>query len=169
MVIPHHLDPWQAVAQRRSFHGCLPIADCERLRPQLANTQGVVHYQLAFTVDQQGYAVIHGAVETVLQLLCQRCLEIMAFPIIAPLNIALVQGFEDMARLPADYDPWLADADDPVLTPLTLLEDELLLAIPAIPRHPDGQCVIPSTPSPSANSAEQPHPFALLATLKKPN
>ena len=91
---------------------------------------------------------------------CQRCLQPM------PIELAVERHF----RFVADEATALAEDDDceedllspaPELTLQSLLEDELLLAMPLIPRH--GTC---DTPLPQSPDQDLPHPFAALAGLK---
>ena len=91
---------------------------------------------------------------------CQRCLLPMQ------LDLAVDRHF----RFVADEATALAEDDDceedllspaPELTLQTLLEDELLLAMPLIPRHTTCDKPLPQSPD-----QDLPHPFAALANLK---
>jgi uncharacterized protein len=91
---------------------------------------------------------------------CQRCL--------LPIRVDLL--VDRHFRFVADEATALAEDDDceedllspaPELTLQTLLEDELLLAMPLIPRH--ATCDKPLQQSPDQ---DLPHPFAALAGLK---
>ena len=68
-----------------------------------------------------------------------------------------------------------ADTEDDVLAMTraldvqALLEDELLLSLPLVPRHlvcPD-PLVVPPDGAPDVDTAEKPQPFAALAALKR--
>ena len=56
----------------------------------------------------------------------------------------------------------------PPLDVLELIEDELILALPLVPRH-EPHCPVPLAAPEGAVSAapEEPHPFAALAALRK--
>lgn len=91
---------------------------------------------------------------------CQRCL--------LPMPVAL--EVDRHFRFVADEATALAEDDDceedllspePELTLQTLLEDELLLAMPLIPRHTTCDKPLPQSPD-----HDLPHPFAALADLK---
>ena len=91
---------------------------------------------------------------------CQRCL--------LPMQVAL--EVDRHFRFVADEATALAEDDDceedllsssPDLTLQTLLEDELLLAMPLVPRH--ATC---DKPLPQSLDQDLPHPFAALAGLK---
>ena len=91
---------------------------------------------------------------------CQRCL--------LPMKIELI--VDRHFRFVADEASALAEDDDceedllspaPDLTLQSLLEDELLLAMPLVPRH--ATC---DKPLPQPLDQDLPHPFAALAGLK---
>lgn len=103
---------------------------------------------------------------TRLSLECQRCLAPVEQDLACERRFRFVAGEEAAAALDAD-------SDDDVLE-LTgrldlrdLVEDELLLALPLVPRH--AVCPQPiEAPAPRGESAEpeRPHPFAALRALK---
>jgi uncharacterized protein len=129
----------------------------------------VAEYEIRFGQDPQGRAIVTGRVAAVLRLTCQRCLAEVEIPVNASIGLALIRRDEEADALPDHLDPWLV-ADDRV-QPLEMIEDELLLAIPQIPRHPSGSCRARSDPGPDASiigGADEPRqPFAILATLRK--
>jgi uncharacterized protein len=109
---------------------------------------------------------LHLKAQTRLRLECQRCLQ----PVETALDIDrwfhFVAGEDAAAQLDAD-------SEDDVLA-LTraldlaeLVEDELLLALPLVPRHE--VCPSPLLPANEPGDApqEQVHPFAALAALKR--
>lgn len=142
--IPELLDPRRAVALGCRFAGRLPIGRLSRLRPLLESTEGSVEYWLSFGQDERGYGVVRGRVVGDLRLRCQRCNEELALAVDSKLLLALVEGLDEAAALPDDYDPLLLDGR--LMRSSELIEDELLLAVPAIPRHPEGSCASPLPP-----------------------
>jgi uncharacterized protein len=119
---------------------------------------------------------LHGI--TTLPLQCQRCLETVDMPLAFDRWFLFVDNERQAAELDAD-----AEEDVLVLSRqfdlLTLVEDELLLVAPLVPRHE--VCPIPvrfslgddegqadaSAPEPSPEEQAPPHPFAVLAALRK--
>lgn len=132
-------------------------------------------YELRFGRDRQGRSVVLGRVQARLRLPCQRCLEEVEIPVDAPIALALIRRDEDALDLPEHLDPWLVTEDR--LNPLDLVEDELLLAVPQIPRHPAGMCgpglsagdriKAPASDTDAGSDATR-RPFAILASLKRP-
>jgi uncharacterized protein len=110
-----------------------------------------------------GQPWLHLRATVQLALVCQRCLGAVLEPVSVERDFLFVAGEDAAAQLDAD-------SDDDVLA-LTraldlreLVEDELLLALPLVPRH-----VLCPEPLPQADAAEvaDEHPFAVLAALKR--
>ena len=96
---------------------------------------------------------------------CQRCLRPMLLPLHAERRIFFVEGEDAAAALDTE-----AEDDVLALTPALdlreLIEDELLLALPLVPRHAD--CPEPLPRAFVEDHAADPadNPFAALAVLK---
>jgi len=166
--LPDHVDPWSAADSGTVFSGRLPLSSLPRLREFLVEGAGDVGFRLAFRRDNGGRAVVSGEVHAGLVLRCQRCLQPLAHRIDAGIELALVSGIDEADRISDGYDPLLAV--DRLIRPRDLIEDELLLGLPQIPRHEPGACRMqaPDRPSPVQ---EQPddrvRPFAVLAAWKR--
>ena len=108
---------------------------------------------------------LHVSASGALALQCQRCLQAVAVEIQIDRNFMFVPGEAAAAQLDAETD------DDVLELPRALdlrelVEDEILLAMPLVPRH--DVCPEPlSAPVDEADADEAPHPFAALAALKK--
>ena len=104
------------------------------------------------------------AASTEVTLECQRCLQPMALALAPERRIFFVEGEDAAAALdPESEDDVLALT--PSLDLPALIEDELLLALPLVPRHEI--CPEPLPRSLVADDAQAAdHPFAALAALK---
>jgi len=178
--LPDLLDPRKAVGQSSRYEGQLELRRMSRLSALLyrdeddANLTGkAAWYRLEFGKDGDGRGVITGSVTAQLPLLCQRCFEVYLLAVEAPISLALVAGLDEAKSLPERYDPLLVE--DRLIRPSDLIEDELILAIPAIPRHAEGLCQPPAVPAGEAErDASEPdveadgrrRPFAVLASLR---
>lgn len=167
-TLPDLVDPWRAAESSAIFAGRLPLSALPRLRALLIDTAGDVVYRLAFFRDSGERAVVIGDVDACLSLRCQRCLKAMEHRVNARVELALVAGLDEVERLPDSHDPLLVT--DHLIRPLDLIEDELLLGLPQIPRHEPGICRAEveclSSPAPATNGGEM-NPFAALAALKR--
>jgi uncharacterized protein len=103
-------------------------------------------------------------------LTCQRCLQPLTEPLAVDRTIRFVRGEAAAEALDAELeDDVLALSRS--LDLRELVEDELLLALPIVPRH--AQCPQPlpvpaDTAPPPEDVPERPHPFAALQRLKTP-
>jgi len=108
---------------------------------------------------------IDAAAEVTLE--CQRCLQPMQLPISLARRIFFVDGEEAAAALDLDSDDDVL-ALPPALDLHQLLEDELLLALPVVPRHDACSVLLtPATGDDDLAGAAREHPFAALAALKR--
>ncbi|WP_462319792.1 YceD family protein [Halochromatium sp.] len=186
---PDLLDPRKAVAQRAVFEGELALWRLPRLAPLLWQAEvdgpeqqdgsedgGSVRYRFEFGPDADGRGTARGRVAGQLPLRCQRCFERCELAVDAEVRLALVSGIDEAKVLPPQYEPLMIE--DRLMRPTDLIEDELILAVPAIPRHPEGDCEPPRLlaggPLTSAGGEQQAsvaetstHPFAGLAALRQ--
>jgi uncharacterized protein len=174
-ALPAQIDPWQAVVREAAFAGSLALTDLPRLSEVLASAAPApARFEIAFGRDEAGRPVVLGRVRAVLPLECQRCLGVMEHSVDVAIHLMLVPGPEPTQDPPEPYEP-LAVVDDRV-RPAALIEDELLLALPQIPKHPPGACRPAVTsagppgadagPESAAAATDRPRPFALLAGWK---
>jgi uncharacterized protein len=110
---------------------------------------------------------LHLSAQTSLNLECQRCLQPMAVALDVSRSFCFVHGETAAAELDAE-------SEDDVLA-LTraldmreLLEDELLLSLPLVPRHDSCAPPMPLDNGGPEAAEERPNPFAALAALKRP-
>jgi len=96
---------------------------------------------------------------------CQRCLRPMRVALRAERRIFFVEGEDAAAALDAESDDDVL-ALTPALDLPELVEDELLLALPLVPRHDVCPEPLPRALRDEADAAED-HPFAALAALKQ--
>lgn len=143
----------------------VPLARLERIVPRLASTEGTATGHVALD-RYQGHVVAQVSAEAEVSLVCQRCLAPMRLLISGSSRVALVESEAAVARVPPELETALAL--DGRLPLADLVEEELLLALPPAPRHPDGQCP-GDAPGPKAEESAEPtqRPFANLGELLK--
>ena len=123
----------------------------ERLSPRAAEPQTWLHLEAAATVS----------------LVCQRCLQPYAQPLSVQRSLRFVRDEDLAAQLDADSDEDVL-AMSRSLDLRELIEDELLLELPLVPRHEE--CPEPLVHAdeelPEEAQEDKPNPFAALAALK---
>lgn len=172
--LPELFDPRRAVALESQFEGRVPLSRMTRLRGLIDGGDGLAEYRIDCGKDANGYAVIAGKVSAVLKLRCQRCNDALSLPVESDFALALVAGIDEASALPDDYDPLMLDGQ--LARSVELIEDELILCVPAIPRHEQGSCEPPCpeylapendvTEAATTVETKRPNPFAELRSLK---
>ena len=132
-ILSNRFNPWQLAAESGRFDGELDLAVLPRLAALLERTDGTVKIALAARIDERGLRLIEGTLQTDLELICQRCLGPLSLPLDVVVSLGLVHDEAESVRLPDTYDPLVVAGND--LSIADLVEDELLLALPSIPRH----------------------------------
>lgn len=109
---------------------------------------------------------LHIEASARISLVCQRCLGAVQVPLTAQRSFHFVSGEDAAAQLDAD-------SEDDVLA-LTraldlreLVEDELLLALPIVPRHEVCPEPLPLPEDDEVGEESTANPFAALAALKR--
>jgi uncharacterized protein len=168
-TLPESVDAWRMVSARRSFQGSLPIAAMRRLCEVLADDAGVAQYELDFGRDEYGTAYVDVRVQAPLWLVCQRTLEPFIMPVTVDSRLGMIRSEREESALPPGCEPLLV-AEDDKLSPIDVIEDELLLALPLVPVNPDGELPEEVTRPPEEETPTErrpDNPFAVLRELKK--
>jgi len=137
------------------------LDELPRLAELLTTTAGSLSVRLEGWRDEQGKSWLQLDIAGEPVLCCQRCLGGMKYPLSIRSRLQLIAPGADWPDDDLEDDSADAIAADAELNVLSLVEDEVLLALPIAPRHE--QCESPSA-SASGNGSS---PFAALADLKK--
>jgi len=160
---PEFIDPLALADKRRQFKGSLPLSKMSRLHDMLFDAEGEAGFELMFGKDGR-VAAITGTVRAQLNLQCQCCLGPIPWTVDSIVSLGVVRSLDEADRLPEGYEPLLLEEGTIPLS--DLIQEELLLSIPAIPQH--GQCGsgILKKEGEAPETAKRPNPFAVLANLK---
>jgi uncharacterized protein len=148
------------------FDFAIPLADFPRLRPQLAATgEDVATGSVAFLRDQ-GFAAADLEVHASISLVCQRCLGVVRIDVNERSRVLLIGTEPEADRTPAGMDTVLAP--ERRVSVQDLVEEELLLSVPAVPLHASpAECSArPETAQPAEEPTVQ-RPFERLGELLK--
>lgn len=139
-----------------------------RLSALLASGNGTVEAECAFSRDAENRSIVALRVRAELEVTCQRCLESLPLAIAAENRLAIVSD-DDMAKqLPADLDPWVVEAEQGNLW--ALVEDELILEVPAVAYHDTEACkqlLDAYRQPPATQERDGDNPFKVLEQLKQ--
>jgi len=164
--LPAQGDPRKLALKGAHMGGYLPIDDLTRLQDLLSSWDSPAQVGLSFGISEEGKLVVSGQVSVALTFTCQRCLKPVTLPVEAEIQLAVVRSEEEARNLPGWLDPWIL-AEDGVTDLYPLVEDELLLSLPAVAYHPE-LCIderllssgTPVEPEPAEN------PFQVLKQLQ---
>jgi len=140
------------------------LADLPRLREAgaLEGTQADATFHF---LEREGWPTVAGQVSGTLVLSCQRCCEPVEIAFDEPFEVACAVSEAELDKVPATLDAVLAD---PARVDLrSLAEEQLLLALPLVPKHAALDCgAEKSSVAPSAEGGEaNQQPFANLRDL----
>jgi uncharacterized protein len=160
------------------LEGTWPLADLLRLQrdalPLAADSPALA---VAWAAQGEQRAVAGGEAQiwlqlqarTTLRLSCQRCLRPMSVMLDIRPGLRFVHGEEQAERLDEDSEEDVLALGAP-LDLRELIEDELILALPLVPRHDSCPQPLPMTAGDADDAADDrpAHPFAALAALRRP-
>lgn len=168
--LPETIDPLRLARHGQSLSGVLPVAHLRRIAPMLADVDDQIDFELQFSQDGQGVPCVEGRVRGELSMICQRCLQTVSIEVNASVNLGIAASEEQAERLPEDYEPLLV-GDEPLVLK-ELLEDEVILALPVAPMHPEGACASTLVADGVSMEQDEPvaearaNPFSVLEKLK---
>lgn len=162
-ALPELIEPMRLAAKGARLRGDIELSKMTRLAPHLQTQAGAVCVDISFSKNNKGVQRINGELKAQLKVLCQRCLEPMEIPVCAELKLELTDTLAAEPRIQDNYEPLLVTAES--LSLVELVEDELLLALPFSPMHPEGECATAMTQYYSICTRE--NPFTLLSSLKR--
>lgn len=167
LKLPITIEPFKSAQRNLVCDGYFELSEFDRLRAVTENCGGQMHVVIQFTIDEQGLNVISGTGSTVVELTCQRCNELFKQELSVDFSLSPVKKPEQAEQLPSYYDAIELDENGEVNL-RELVESELLLAIPLIPKHELDDCQAPanSTWGELPEELDKPNPFDVLKQLK---
>jgi uncharacterized protein len=166
--LPEYIDPLHLADKRGELKGQIPLRSLDRLARMLVSDEGAVAVDLFFGREGR-LAKVEGHIETVLELECQNCLEAVKWPVDCAIKLGIVTSIDQANRLPEDYEPLMVEEGKVLLK--NIIEDEILLVLPAFPRHQHA-CFVSKVDNNSVDSLANgdqsfsENPFSILAKLK---
>ena len=140
--LPERIFPLRLANLGQHLIGSLAVGQMTRLigdggSGEWPKGKGDIQVDLQFQRGERSNPRISGSLNVTLTFECQRCLEPVDIDVAATVDLGLVGG----ARLPTQgsEEDYLELSEESVNL-ATLVEDELILALPIIPTHPVGIC-----------------------------
>ena len=171
MGLPNSICVSSALTRGARYEGSLAIARMTRLAEVVADAAGQIHARWQLANDAAGYPALSGHVGGALQLRCRNCQENFSWPLDLDVELRLVNSEAEEAEVLKEHEPYLVQDDQLALAEVT--EDEVLLALPLMPRCKT--CENNAEPQPqteirdeSARPDSFPGPFAALKNVLNP-
>lgn len=149
----------------------LPLRQFPRLQALLVDESGSVNAGFRFS-RRKDHIVVSGQLNAEYPLTCQRCLEPMTTTVHGSFEFVFVADEAEARRLPDELDPVILDEAGQIHV-VDLLEDELILNLPTVPKHvsPDdcgrlAKALEAAAPAADEGRSERASPFGALKDLK---
>ncbi len=150
----------------------IPLAELPRVSHELVGAGGDAKGRVSFS-RQAGQAVADLEVSAAPEVVCQRCMQPMNWPVAVKSRIALVSDYDAADRVAEGLEVFLVEADS--VSVRDLVDEEILLALPNVVRHAEGsECAGSKMQLPGQEvdaeeegDAQVQKPFAQLGELLK--
>jgi len=124
----------EALAAREgTLAGELDLKRLTRLVSMLHSDAGSVRASLRFQQRRDGWLGLELATEAAVELVCQRCLEPYRHALAERVNVVLADAVSVPATIPPELEVF--EFEEGRFQPAQLIEDELIVAIPLVPKH----------------------------------
>lgn len=167
LKLPITIDPYRSAQRSLECEGIIETSGMNRLLAACESSSEHVHVKVNFDVDELGLVSISAKGSATVSLICQRCTEAFEHKLLVDFVFSPVKDEEAAENLPSYYDAIELDENGEVNL-RELVEEELLLSIPLIPRHELKDCQSPSDSvwGKLPEEHEKPNPFDVLKKLK---
>jgi uncharacterized protein len=160
------------VSTEAAHEFAIPLAELPRIAQQLAGTDGEASGVVRFS-RQVGHAVADLRLKARPTVVCQRCMQMMRWPVDVETSIALVGDIDAADRVPEGLEVFVVEGDS--VSVRELVDEEVMLALPTVPLHDeDSDCMkrFEALAAESVEDAEEADsqvqkPFAQLGELLK--
>lgn len=123
-----------ALASRdATLGGEVKVDKLQRLASLLHSGDGSVRATLRFSQRRDGWLGAELTYQASVQLVCQRCLEPFRYEWTDRVDMVLADAAAVPANVPEGHEPF--ELEEGRLLPAQLLEDELIVSIPIVPKH----------------------------------
>jgi uncharacterized protein len=123
-----------ALASRgAALSGRLDLSKLTRLVSLLRSDEGTVEATLRFRQRRDGWLAVELDYRASVELTCQRCLEALRHEMGEHVDLVVADEGATPAGVPSGFEPY--ELTRGRLNPGELVEDELIVGVPLVPRH----------------------------------
>ena len=165
---PLSIDAFEVARKAMRVAGRVPLESLQRLAGSLASDAGDLSYCIEGFVDSEGHPGATLSLLAELDLICQRCNGRFTFKLDRAERFRFVNDEAELDLVPLDDDSTDAVIGSKAMDIREWIEDEAILSLPLVPRHPDCQAALAMPSDDSISGVGAKNPFAALASLKRP-
>ncbi len=166
--LPKQIDYRKLADQLASLDGCIAIEEFKRLPDLLVESTGELVLSLKFSRGKRRLPLVTGNCTGEVLMTCQVCLEPVPVKVEAVIRSLLVDNVEVLVTLDLDDDGLVCDGVRVDL--VDLVEDDIIVSLPMVPKHAPDSCTAAFASSPAETgeqgTASTHKPFAGLAELR---
>ncbi len=137
--LPVHIDPIGAADRGRELHGQMPVQAFERLGHWLHSQEGQLDVSLRFGRSAAGRRTLRAEIEGDLEVICERCLSPFGLHLDLSVELIMVESEAEAKTLPEEAEPLVLSETRSMHT-TDMIEDDLILALPVVPRCERADC-----------------------------
>jgi uncharacterized protein len=119
------------------LEGKIELEQFSRLKGLLNSREGSASARIAFRRSHDDMVLVALECEAALELICQNCLDPVRHAVRERVDFAVAETEESLASAPQGMD--LIALGGEKFQPATVIEDELIVSLPLVPRHGDDQ------------------------------
>ena len=138
--LPKAIDPLRLAKAKREIISEVALSSLPRLSNLLAADSGMAIVIMRFDIDTEGLIAINLSIEANLTLLCQRSLDSFELPTTVNVTLSPISHERQASKLAAHYEA-IEMLDGDFIDPIVMIEDELLLQLPDVPKTPGSESV----------------------------
>jgi uncharacterized protein len=125
-----------ALAERGAvLEGTIDLVRFSRLKGLLNSSAGSARARIAFRRSQDDVLLVELECEADLELICQHCLDPLRHEVRERVGFAVAETEGSLAQLPEGMESIALNGER--FQPATVIEDELIVSLPLVPRHGD--------------------------------
>ena len=133
--LPLRFDPVLFAKRGRRFAGKISVHDLPRIMELAPNSESDFHVTMTFSMSSLQFPMVKGTIEGEIVQLCQRCMSNAPIPIQSQFQLILVTP--DLVEDASEEGHEIFEYTGQSMETATLLEDEIILAMPIVAKHVD--------------------------------
>jgi DUF177 domain-containing protein len=132
----YSLPDLMALADRGAvLEGTIELERFSRLLDLLNSSEGSARARISLRRGHDDMLLMELQCDAALELVCQRCLEPVVHQVSGPVEFVVAETEGSISQLPEGVELIVLEGDR--FQPAKLIEDELIVSLPLVPRHGD--------------------------------